>query len=128
MPATTDRYAETKATILELTAWWLDAMHLSHWTIKTRFVEAFDTEDHKVMAITESMWEYEQASIKWHLPQAINYSADELEQDVIHELVHVLLSPEQSVVTDRHHERKELTTERVAKALYRAWQLGSGTV
>jgi len=122
-------------------------MHLNHWVIEHVFIDSYydDTsgEDFKVTAITESRWQYMQARIKWYLPSAVRHNNDELEKVLVHELCHVLLSPEQALIDtktthdtyhshflgsdadalwERNYEHLELATEMATKAIMAGWE------
>ena len=126
---------------------WQRRMHLNHWVIEHVFIDSYydDTsgEDFKVTAITESRWQYMQARIKWYLPSAVRHNNDELEKVLVHELCHVLLSPEQALIDtktthdtyhshflgsdadalwERNYEHLELATEMATKAIMAGWE------
>jgi len=126
---------------------WQKRLGLGHWEIRHVFLDTFDddqnADDYKTTAITECRWQYLQAKIKWFLPSAARHDDLELEKVLVHELVHVLLAPEQSLVdtaidhstashpyttadhealSARNYELLELSTELVTRALWNAWQ------
>lgn len=126
---------------------WQRRMGLMHWDIEHVFIDSFydDTtgEDFKVTAITESRWQYMQARIKWYLPSAVRHDNDVLEKVLVHELCHVLLAPEQSLIDtkttndiyhshalgpdadalwERNYEHLELATEMATKAIMAGWE------
>lgn len=125
---------------------WQERLGLSHWDIQHTYLDSYfgdDTnEDHKVTATTHAQWQYMDANIKWYLPSAARHDEATLEKILVHELVHVLLSPEQSLVdteiihgsshgqysetqanalSERNYEHIELATEMTTKALYKAY-------
>jgi hypothetical protein len=126
---------------------WQRRMGLDHWEIEHVFLDSFydDTtgEDFKVVAITESRWQYMQARIKWYLPSAVRHGNAELEKVLVHELCHVLLAPEQALIDtktnndiyhshalgpdadalwERNYEHLELATEMTTKAIMAGWE------
>jgi hypothetical protein len=114
---------------------WQERLGLSHWEIEHTFLDSFfgddGEEDFKVTAVCESRWNYLQAKIKWYLPSAVRWSEDVLRGTLVHELCHVLLSAEQSVVdtlqsldtaeavaaAEVASEKLELSTEMCSRAL-----------
>lgn len=63
-------------------------------TVHHLFIEGtVDTESPDVIAETKTAWEYHQATIRWSLVNAAPLSDDELEETLVHELVHVMLAP-----------------------------------
>lgn len=105
---------------------WQVRLGLAHWEIQHIFLDEFDGDDPngnlKVTAYTEVRWNYEQAEIRWYLPSAARATDSEIERVVVHELVHVLLSPEQADIPDKHAEKMELSTERVTRAFLNIWR------
>jgi hypothetical protein len=121
-------------------------MGLSHFNVEHVFLDSFlgedGEEDFKITATTESRWNYMLAKIKWYLPSAVRHSDETLEHTLVHELTHVLLSPEQVLIDarlqmhsdaeglseaeflllrDSYYEHLELATEMAAKAIYAGW-------
>lgn len=124
---------------------WQTRMGLDHWDIEHIFLDSYFGEeghdDYKVTAITESRWQYLQAKIKWYLPSAVRHDDEVIEKVLVHELVHVLLAPEQALVdtaiaqnsatlnssetdalTERYYEHIELATEMTTKAILNGWK------
>lgn len=118
---------------------WIPRMGLSHWEIRQVFLDSVDeTEgEYATTAETIARWSYLQAKIKWYLPNAVRRTDRQLEETLVHELCHVVLSPEQTLVIDRLVEgsdgteqdkahglmmdRVELSTEQMTRALVRAY-------
>jgi len=122
---------------------WQTRLGLNHWDIQHTYLDTYyDPEEHKVTATTHAQWQYMDANIKWYLPSAVRHNNETIEKILVHELVHVLLSPEQSLVdteivhssshgqynetqtnalVERNYEHIELSTEMVTKALLNAW-------
>lgn len=126
----------------KITRWspvWVERMRLSEWEIEYVFLDSFypddDPEDFKVTAVCEGRHAYYMAKIKWFLPSAIRHDDLRLEQTLVHELCHVLLAHEQSVVdrlaaidspsadalVEIYAELRETSTELTCRALWKAW-------
>jgi Zn-dependent peptidase ImmA (M78 family) len=121
---------------------WRERLKLSHWDIEHVFLDCYfedeSNDDFKISAITEARHQYYQAKIKWYLPSIARHGEKELRKTLVHELCHVLLSPEQSLVDakfhrdtsvtsyqnheadalqDRNYELLEMSTENVTRAI-----------
>lgn len=132
--------------INELAPTWQTRLSLDHWEIEHVYLDAYYTddngEDFKVTATTESRWQYMQGIIKWYLPSAVRHDDQTLEKVLVHELVHILLAPEQTLIdteivhtsahgnytetqsnalSERNYEHIELATEMTTKALLNAY-------
>lgn len=141
-----NHYNQTIKTIQKLAPIWQTRLGLNHWDITHTYLETYygeeHNEDHKVTATTNAQWQYMDANIKWYLPAAIQHNETTIEKILVHELVHVLLSPEQTLIdteivhssthgqysetqtnalSERNYEHIELATEMTAKALYNAY-------
>lgn len=75
-----------------------------------------------VVMSTSSTWMYRQATITVYLNALPEKDAD-LEHDLVHEYVHVLLGPEQHYIKAKHDEA-EAATENVTMALLWAREAG----
>lgn len=111
---------------------WQRRIGLSHFSIRHSFVDAFfgdeDAGDVKTTAVTNVRWQYLEARIVWYLPSAVRHEDEYLERTLVHELCHVLLSPEQADIPGKHSEKLELSTEMVARALWIAWSPPMGVI
>lgn len=126
---------------------WQVRMGLGHWDVDHVFLESFFVEegfeDVRVCAVTESRWEYLSARVRWFLPAVVRLGEVEVDKILVHELCHVMLSPEQvlidarlsgnaaherltnqehALLADRNYEHLELATEMTCRAIWTAWE------
>jgi hypothetical protein len=131
-------YKEVRRAVEGESLLWQARMGLAHWEIEHVFVDAWyyegGADDHRVTAVCEARWNYQFATVRWFLPSAARHSEDRLRAIVVHELCHVLLSAEQSLVDSMMDlgtveaqaaavacmEKVELSTEVTARALLEA--------
>ncbi len=125
-----------------VTTIWIDRMGLSFFEIENVFLDTLDPSDPLLVASCEVLWNYMTATIKWYLPKLVQRPIEEVEKFGVHELCHILLASEQSlidtrlqertsadnlseseatVLQDLYYERLEHATELTARALLRAW-------
>lgn len=75
-------------------------------------------------AVTTAQWQYKRAQIRWYLPICATHSDESLFTVAVHELVHVLLNPVDSLLPEDEHgwysERNEFATESVTRAILTA--------
>lgn len=144
MPKANYEYLE--AIVRDRSDIWQDRLGLSHVEIEHVFLDTFegagDGSDFHTTACTETRWQYLQAKIKWYLPSLVRHDERTVEAVLVHELVHVLLAAEQTLIDVRleghadadqlgdveyerlqaaYYERLELTTEMTSRAFLRAW-------
>lgn len=138
------QYERVEDLVLSASPVWQSRLGLDHFEIEHVFLDSFMGEDpdddFKITAVCECRWNYLEAKIKWYLPSAVRHDDQKLEETLVHELCHVLLSAEQGVVAnldfgdddeltdddrdaleEADHALVELTTEMVARAFWRAW-------
>lgn len=97
------------------------------WDVRHLYIESkVDTESPEVLAETEAHWQYHQACIRWSLPNVAGVDDKYLEGTVVHELVHVLVSPiESQLRTDEGDHAGivnglcEFAVDEVARAILR---------
>jgi hypothetical protein len=97
------------------------------WTVRHLFIEGkVDTESADVVAETDAAWQYHQATIRWSLPAVAGLDQKYLDATVVHELVHVLLSPMESQLRTDEGDHAgivnglcEFTVEAVSLAILR---------
>lgn len=119
----TKRDDEVRAFITKRAGLWQERLGLGHFDIYHVFVDDFygeeDVDSIKTVAKTVSRWNYFEAKVTWYLPSAARHDDDYLERTLVHELCHVLLCAEQEFIPERHHEKCEMTTEMVTRAVWR---------
>lgn len=91
------------------------------WDVKHLYLETTNDNDdsHAIMAETKTQWEYQQASIRWHLPSCCGQEDSWIEGTMVHEMVHVLVAPMESQLPNSQSKLCEHTVETVAKAILR---------
>lgn len=97
------------------------------WDIHHLFIESkVDTESPEVLAETECHWQYHQATIRWSLPNVAGVEDKYLDATVVHELVHVMVAPMESLLRTDEGEHSgavngmcEFAVESVARAILR---------
>lgn len=139
------QYQRIERLVNRLAPVWQERMGLAHFEIEHVFLDSYEggvgIDDFAVTAVAETRWQYQQAKIKWYLPSAIRHSDETLEGTLVHELCHVLLAPEQSLVdieleraareerssedfdilVRQFYERLEMATELASRAIMRGW-------
>ena len=112
-----ERHKVLEAEILGIANDWQNVMDLRHFTISHKFDKGFKDDDADVCGETEAYPQYRQARITWFMASCFRLPSDELEGVVVHELVHVAISPLESQVKASCNEYTELGVENVARAL-----------
>lgn len=118
-------YKAEKARVQRFIDKWFTTMGLGWFKVNMEWSREHDGE---VAARTLSSWQYKSATITWFLPHIEKYDDDTVEETVVHEFSHVLLSgiAQNMVDTDETlaNQVNEYTTELVAHALL--WTRNAG--
>lgn len=91
--------------------------------IEHTFSRDNDQEGQGTGGCTASQWQYRNAWITWFLPVIAELTDEQLEEMVVHELCHTLISPIENY-EDKMAERTELATTNVERALRFAYEAG----
>ena len=120
---TIEKYAEdvvkTKERIRKILGPWLDELGLKWWTVHIIYDALKRDGSPKCAGTADVDWQYMEASITFHLPKLLDEKDDELEQVVLHELMHILVHEMREWARDagpdgydrcRAHEERVVTT------------------
>ncbi len=110
-------YAETKERLEKYLTKWHALLGMGHYFLKYNYVRETCQRDDDIAAETSSTWEYRRASITWYMPKLLSLTDEEIENFVVHEFCHVMMSPITQNAPEDHSEQVELATENFAVAL-----------
>ena len=99
---------------------WRDLLWLSHWRVIDhweRVCHKADTEDVRKTAETCTQWEYMRADVTWYLPVVAMLPDEEVEELVIHELLHMVVAEMAKGKHDQHEERVVTHLSRALNAM-----------
>lgn len=108
------RYAETKERLEKYLTKWHPLLQMGFTELKYEYVRGLCPDDESTCACTNSSWTYRKAHITWYIEKLSTLSDHELEDVVVHELVHVLLAPVTQDQGKEWHEQIEFTTQTIA--------------
>lgn len=91
---------------------WIEPLGLRWWDIETVYhyepeADYFKEDGSRLLAKTTVQWEYAQAIINFNLTAWRGLSEREIERNVIHELVHILVNEMRE--GELHHEERVVT-------------------
>lgn len=124
-----DVKAERKRTKAVLTKW-RDILGLHKDRFHYEFHRMPCAEDSRAVADITASWEYRNHYVNTYLPQSIGLDDTELEECLVHELCHVLLSPlwdNEEEHTKAEIQKNEYATTSLAFAILWAYQAGKET-
>jgi hypothetical protein len=107
---------------------WFKTLGLGWFTVDFEWCRERDNEVPSLAGMTHSSWQYKSATIIWFVPVLAEHSDETVENVVIHEFTHVLLSglaQNQIDGNDKYAKQiNEYTTEVVANAF--GWSRAAG--
>lgn len=122
---TDKEYRAQKARVQKYLDKWFKTVGLGWFRVDMEWCRETDGE---TAARTHSSWQYKTATITWYLPHLAKYEDDTVEETVVHELCHVLLSGLAQNQIDNDNQLSdqinEYTTSLVAAAL--KWARAAG--
>lgn len=99
---------------------WTDVLGMNWMHLVLYRSDTSHETDSDCAADTSAKWQYRSAKITVYLPTVANHTDEDLEGIIVHELVHVLINPMESLMKDRDTNQCELAVENVALALMAA--------
>jgi hypothetical protein len=111
--------AAEEARILTMADEVQEELDLGWATIIHRFSSHHADGDERVACHTTVDWEYRQAGMLWYVRETMAESDLNLRRIIVHEMVHVMLAPMESLVDSSHLKDKvcELAVENVTRAI-----------
>lgn len=124
-------YEKQKGRVVQIIDKWRDALWLNSWRLIHAFERQERAEDRErgyaVAADVLVQWEYLCADFKWYLPIVALLADDVLEEYVVHEFGHVLVSEMVKGKKDPHEERVVTHLARVLTSLMQEKQKDAAT-
>lgn len=119
---TDQEYEEQKARIQAIVDRWRSVVGLNDWTLKLVYHRERYTEAPARLGSNECLWQYMESNVNFYLPACAERDDEQLEEDVVHELVHCITDSIDRIwtVDDDRTLHVEFVTSLVAKALRRA--------
>lgn len=109
-------HRETKKRILRAVDLWSKRLGLGGWIIGHSFVvdnAAIGHEGDIAAEVTKRQWNYQLAEVTWSLPVMSRLDSHDFTEVIIHELLHIALSP----ISGKHREREEFAVTNIARGL-----------
>jgi phenylalanyl-tRNA synthetase beta subunit len=89
--------------------WW--RIHLTYYDDPQEIARDFERDGAITLAIAYADWRYMEATIKFNLLELANYNKSRIEDVVVHELCHILVSEmHQDDPERKEHEERVVTT------------------
>lgn len=117
----TDAEFEKQKSRVEL-VWrkWVEVLGLNHYHIEVTYSRERSKDFEACLASSQSDWHYRQMFVFFYLPQVQSLADERLDNLVLHEIAHMLVSP---IAKGTDSEKHELATENVALAIEAAYKI-----
>jgi hypothetical protein len=97
---------------------WQKPCGFGWWTIEVEYSRERDEDVAGTFAQCWSYWQYRSGTLRFFLPVVANCTDEQVEQNVLHELCHLIVSPLENFDSKEKRQITEYTTTLVAEALY----------
>ena len=125
---TDKEYEKLKKRLQKIINKWLPVLGLDRERIRFKYLRTYDGSDHYTVAKCYPLWQYKTHNVEFLMPAVQDVDDAELEEDVVHELCHILIAPasgNSAPEEDKHYTAQvELATQNVAFALIDAFNKG----
>ncbi len=127
-PLRDSEFAEQKARVQPLVAFWLETMGFGTWNIDIGYWNYTKDSNEDVIADCSSSWEYKNAGISFYMPKVATITDLELDAAVVHELGHCLVGPMASTYRGRKGDFEQMMEESTVTAVQQAitWAYRAG--
>lgn len=124
---TDKKFNELKKKVEKIATEWRDIMGLHDHRIRFKFLREYDKNRYTVAQVYP-LWQYKHHTLEFFMPSVAECESDEeLEEDILHELVHILIAPATgNEVPNSDHQRQmhEYATQCTTYALLWAREAG----
>lgn len=103
---------------------WYKILAMHHYRIDRNWARERDEDVPHTLGSTTSNWQYQTASITFFLPEVMDNDDSMLEEAVVHEFVHVLISPLHDFRDDQARMLTEHTVTTLARSLVWSHEAG----
>lgn len=113
-----------RARVSALFEMWMERLHLDWMYVGLFFSDNVRSDDENCAMDTDTKWQYRSAKINVYLPAIAHNDDDDIELLLLHEFVHVMVNPMESLIKERDTDRSELAVENVARAIWEVHKRG----
>lgn len=111
------QFKDQKKRIESLIHKWFKPIGMGWWQVDFHYERERADQSPDTVGMTTSNWQYRTGDITFFLPTCSEINDDKLEEAVVHELTHILVSPLQDLSDDRARDITEFTVTSIARAL-----------
>lgn len=121
----TDRqYAAQKKRVMALWDKWFSDIGMSWWAVELKWSREREEDSWNTVGLTNASWHYRTGTVTFFLPACADMNDDQLEEAVVHEMVHVIAAGIHDNRDDQAREITEYTVTSLARAIVWARQAG----
>lgn len=125
----TDREFKTqRARVSKAWEKWFTPIGMGWWQVDRQSAREREEDEPATAAMTTTNWQYRTASVTFYLPACADLNDDQLEEVVVHEMVHILCGPIQDMSDDSRREITEHTVTTIARAIIWAREAGEKSI
>lgn len=125
---TDKKFHQLKKQVNKITDEWVEILGLRSHRIRYRFIREYHATK-ETIALAFPLWEYKTATIEFYMPSIAEVETDdELEEDILHELCHILIASATGNTPPEHDAERaahEMAVQQVVFGLRWAREAGA---
>lgn len=114
---TDKQYAAQKKRVMQVWEKWFSDIGMGWWAVELEWSREREEDSWTTIAVTHANWQYRTGNVKFFLPTCADLSDDQLEEAVVHEMVHIMAEGIHDLRDDQAREITEYTVTTIARAL-----------
>lgn len=113
-----------KKRVLDFWNMYFSEIGMGWWAVELNWSREREESSPDTIALTNASWEYRNGNVTFFLPKCAEISDDQLEEAVVHEMVHIIAEGIHDLRDDQSREITEYTVTSLARAIVWARRAG----
>lgn len=122
---TDKEFAAQKKRVMKFWDKYFTAIGMGWWAVEVNWSREREADSSNTIGITHASWEYRQGNVTFFLPTCADLNDEQLEEAVVHEMVHIIAEGIHDTRDDQAREITEYTVTSLARAIVWAYRAGA---
>lgn len=121
---TDKQYTAQKKRVMKFWDKYFDSIGMGWWAVEVNWSREREENSPDTVGLTTASWEYRTGNVTFFLPKCAEINDDQLEEAVVHEMVHIIAEGIHDLRDDQAREITEYSVTSLARAIVWAWRAG----
>lgn len=121
---TDKQFAAQKKRVMSFWDKYFKDIGMGWWAVDVNWSREREEGSPNTVGLTNASWEYRTGSVTFFLPECAELTDDQLEESVVHEMVHIIAEGIHDTRDDQAREITEYTVTSLARAIVWAYHAG----